>query len=92
VLISSPCDSVWVKLKKRVLNRELKPILRGGPGSHPTPNHVIGKWAVNTTLAKGHQAQTRSTARNFLIFSQDSSTPIHNTLFFLTGEDDYSKD
>ncbi len=28
----------------------------GGFGSHPTPNHVIGKRTENTTLAKGHQA------------------------------------
>jgi hypothetical protein len=28
----------------------------GGLGSHPTPNHVIGKQTVNMTLVKGHQA------------------------------------
>jgi hypothetical protein len=82
-----------VKLKKRVLNRWLKPILQGGrPGSHPTPNQMIGKRTVNTTLTKGHQAQTPLTARNFFFFSHDSSTPIHYTLSFLTGEDDYRQD
>ncbi len=25
-----------------------------GPGSHPTPNHMIGIRTVNTTLAKGY--------------------------------------
>jgi hypothetical protein len=54
---------------------------------------VIGKQTVNTTLAKGHHAQTQHTAKNFLIFSHGSSTPIHYTLlFFLTGEDNYSQD
>jgi hypothetical protein len=28
----------------------------GGASSNPTPNHVIGKWMVNVTLAMGHQA------------------------------------
>ncbi len=28
----------------------------GRLGSHPSPNHVIGKRTVNTTLAKGHHA------------------------------------
>jgi hypothetical protein len=58
-----------VKPKKRGLNRRLKPILRGGgAGSHTLANHMIGKQTVNTTLAKGHHAQTRRTARNFLMF------------------------
>jgi hypothetical protein len=55
-----------VKPKKRRLNRQLKPILLGGGvGSHTLPNHVIRKWTVNTTLAKGHHAQTQYTTRNF---------------------------
>jgi hypothetical protein len=61
VLITSPCDSVSVsegKLKKRGLNRQLKPILWGGAGSYTIPNHIIGKQTVKTTLAKGHHAQT----------------------------------
>jgi hypothetical protein len=28
----------------------------GGVGSHPTPNHLIGKRTVNMTLMKGHHA------------------------------------
>ncbi len=41
---------------KRGLNRLPNACSGGGGwlGSHPTPNHVIGKWTVNTTLAKGH--------------------------------------
>ncbi len=82
-----------IKLKKWGLNRRLKQILRGeGAGSHTLPNHVIGKWTVNMTLAKGHHAQTQRTARNLLIFSHDSSTPINYTLLFFTEEDDYSQD
>jgi hypothetical protein len=53
---------------------------------------VIGKKTVNTTLAKGYHAQTLRTARNLLIFSHDSSTPINYTLLFFTGKDDYSQD
>jgi hypothetical protein len=72
VLITSLCDRVRclrVKLKKRRLNRRLKPRLRGrGAGSHTLPNHMIGKRTVNMTLAKGHHAQTWRTARNLLIF------------------------
>ncbi len=72
VLITSPCDRVSVSegsAQKRGLIRWLKPILRGGgAGSHTLPNHVIGKRMVNTTLAKGHHAQTRRTARILLIF------------------------
>ncbi len=45
---------------------------------------------VNTTLTKGHHAETQRTARNLLIFSHDSSTPTNYTLLFLTGEDDYT--
>ncbi len=37
----------------------------GGAGSHTLPNHMIGKWTANTTLAKVHHAQT---ARKFLMF------------------------
>ncbi len=40
----------------------------GGASSHMLPNHVIGKRTVNTTLGKGHHAQTRRTGRHFLIF------------------------
>ncbi len=57
MLITSLCDSVSVSeglAQKAGLIRRLKPILRGGAGSHPTPNHMIGKQMVNTTLAKGH--------------------------------------
>jgi hypothetical protein len=42
------------------------------------------------TLAKGHHAQTRRTARNF--FSHDSSMPnktVH--YYFFTGEDDIAR-
>ncbi len=58
-----------VKPRKKRLNRQLKPVLRGREaGSHTLPNHMIGKWPVNTTLAKGHHSQTRHTAINFLYF------------------------
>jgi hypothetical protein len=34
------------------------PILHGGgAGFHTFPNHVVGKWMVNTTLAMGHQSR-----------------------------------
>ncbi len=82
-----------VKLKKRAFNRRLKPILRGGvPSSHPTPNHVIGKWAVNTAFMKGHHAQPQRSARNFLIFYTIAERPFITHYYFLTGEDDYSQD
>jgi hypothetical protein len=83
VLITSLCDSVSVSeglAQKAGLIRRLKPILRGGAGSHPTPNHMIGKQMVNTTLAKGHHTPTQRTAQNFSFFSHASSTPIHYTL------------
>jgi hypothetical protein len=41
-----------VKPQKAGLNRRLK----AHAGSHPTPNHVIGKRTVNMTLAKGNHA------------------------------------
>ncbi len=47
---------------------------------------------VNTTLARGHHAQTRCTARNFLMFHTVSVRPNKNcTLLFLTGEDDIAR-
>jgi hypothetical protein len=74
------------KLKKGV-NRRPKPILQGGgPGSHPSPNHLIGTRTVNTTLAKCHHALTRCTARNLSIFSHSSSTPINYTLLLLLAK------
>jgi hypothetical protein len=46
-----------VKPQKGGLNRQLKAHTEGGgPGSHPTPDHVIGKWMFNMTLTKGHHA------------------------------------
>jgi hypothetical protein len=57
-----------VKPRRRGLNRRLKPGLWGGAGSHTLPNHVTRKRTVNATLARGHHAQTRQTARNSLIF------------------------
>jgi hypothetical protein len=57
-----------VKPRKKGLNRRLRPVLRGGTGSHTLHNHVIRKWTVNTTTAKGHHTQTRRPARNLLIF------------------------
>jgi hypothetical protein len=90
VLNTSPCDSVSMsegQTQKWVLNRRLKPILQGGHGSHPTPNHVIGKRMVNMTLAKGHHAQTRHTARNVLIYHTIAIRPFSTYYYFLTGED-----
>ncbi len=58
-----------IKPGKKGLNRRLRPVLRrGGTGSQTLPNHVTGKRMVNTTLAKGHRAQTQRTARNCLMF------------------------
>jgi hypothetical protein len=47
---------------------------------------------VNVTLARGHHAQTRHTARNFFNFRYDISMPnktVH--YYFLTGEDDIAR-
>jgi hypothetical protein len=75
--ITSPCDSVTVsegKDQRKGLNRLFSAMLQvGGSGSHTLPGHVIRKWMVNTTLARGHPAQTRCTARNFSDFLYDSS-------------------
>ncbi len=59
-----------VKPGKKGLNRRLMPVHWGvgGTGSHTLPNHVIGKWMVNMTLAKGYHAQTQRTARKCLMF------------------------
>ncbi len=82
-----------VKPGKKGLNRRLRPVLRGGTSSHTLPNHVIGKRMVNTSLAKGHHAQTLCTASQFFLYvSHDSSMPNKNcTLLVLTGEDDIAK-
>jgi hypothetical protein len=47
-----------VKTQKAGLNRRLKAhtVGGGGPGSHPTPNHMRGNQTVNTTIVKGHHA------------------------------------
>ncbi len=59
-----------------------------GAGSHPLPGHMIRKQTVNTTLTRGHYAQTQRTARNFFNFVYDSSTPNKTVYYyFLTGED-----
>ncbi len=63
--------ALWcLRLKpgKKGLNRRLRAVLRGGTGSHTLPNHVIRKQTVNTTLAKGHHAQTQRTAKIFFMF------------------------
>ncbi len=59
-----------VKIKKRGINRRIKPILRGGAGSYTLPNHVIGKRMVNKTLVKaeGSSCSDPGTARNLLTF------------------------
>jgi hypothetical protein len=82
-----------VRPSKVGLNRRLTTHTAGeGPGSHPTPNHVIGKRTVNTTLANGHHANPAHCWK-FTTFSHDSSTRnIHIHYSFLTGEDDYSQD
>jgi hypothetical protein len=77
--ITSPCDSLRylrVKPKRRWLNRRLRPGLwGGGTGSHTLPNHMTRKRTVNATLARGHHGETWRTARKFLNFIYDSSTP-----------------
>jgi hypothetical protein len=47
----------------------------GGSGSFPTPGHVTRKLTVNTTLARGHHAETQHTAINFFSFSHSSNSP-----------------
>jgi hypothetical protein len=82
-----------VKCQKVGLNRQLKAhTAGGGPGSHPTPNPMIGKRIVNTTLAKGHHADPVHCLK-FTTFSHDCSTPnIHLHYYLLNREDDYSQD
>jgi hypothetical protein len=46
---------------------------------------------VNTTLAKGHHAETLRTARNFLFFHMPAVRPELYNIIFLTGEDEYSQ-
>jgi hypothetical protein len=47
-----------VKPKKADLNRLLKGhTAQWGLGSYPTPNHLIQKRTVNTTLVKVHHAE-----------------------------------
>jgi hypothetical protein len=82
-----------VKPRNWGLNRRLKPVLQGGggAGSHTLPHHVIGKWTVNMTLVKGHHTQTQHTARNFHIFSHDSSIPINKLyIIIFDWEDEHS--
>jgi hypothetical protein len=52
---------------------------------------VIGKWTVNTTLAKGHHALTQHTAKNFN-FHMLAVRPFVQNNYFLPGEDGYSQD
>jgi hypothetical protein len=82
-----------VKHRTRGLSRRLKPVLQGwGAGSHTLSNHVIRKRTVNTTLARGHHAQTRHTSRNFSNLLHDSSMPNETVrYYFLTGEDDTAR-
>ncbi len=79
LLITGSCDSMTVsdfKPGKRGLNSRLRPVLRGGNGSHTLPNHVTGngrstrysRWVIKPTLR---------TARNFLCHT-NSSTPLLN--------------
>jgi hypothetical protein len=82
------------KPRRRGLNKRLKPGLRrwGGTGSHTLPNHVTRKQTVNATLARGHHAQTRRTARNFFNLIYNSSTPnktVH--YYFFIREDDIAR-
>ncbi len=76
---------------KKGLNRRLRPVLRGGVGSHTLPNNVIGKQMVNMTLAKGHHAQTWLTARKFLMFLMIATHNENCTLLFLTWEDNIAR-
>jgi hypothetical protein len=70
VPITSPCDSITVSvgLARKEGVKKAAQAIAGGTGSHTLPNHMIGKRTVNTTLAKGHHAQTQPTARKFLMF------------------------
>jgi hypothetical protein len=72
-----------VKPGKKGLNRRLRPILQGGgAGSHTLTNHVIGKRRDNTTLAKGHHAQTRRTARKFLLMFHTIAVRLIKTVHY----------
>jgi hypothetical protein len=68
------------------------PILWWGAGSYPTSGHVTRKRTVNTTLARGHHAETWRTARNFFFFHTLAIGPKLFNIIFLTGEDEYSQD
>ncbi len=63
----------------------------GGDVSQTLPNQVIRKWMVNTTLAKGHHAQTQHNARNLLMFHTIAVHLIKTTLFFVTGDDNIAR-
>jgi hypothetical protein len=69
------------------------PILQGGgAGSHPLPNHVIGKRMVNTTLAIGHQCRLGALLKINNIHMACSTPNAPNNIIILTGEGDYSQD
>ncbi len=58
----------------------------GGRGSHPAPNHVIGKRTANMTLAKGH---TRRSSTLLEILQNFHTLAVHQIyytlLFFVWG-------
>ncbi len=46
---------------------------------------------VNTTLAMGHHAENRRTAKNYFSFHTVAVHPVITIHFFVTGEDDITR-
>ncbi len=81
-----------VKLKKQGLNRRLKPILWGGAWFSPNTLSRDQETDGQHDTRKGPSGSDLAHCYKFLNLLHDSSTPIHYTLLFFTGEDDYSQD
>ncbi len=84
-----------VKLKKQVLNRRLKPILRGGGRGLVLTQHLImwsgNRWSTRNsrrviTLQPGALLEISS------FFHMKAVRPFITHHYFFNGEDDYSQD
>ncbi len=75
---------------KRGLNSQLRPVLRGGDGSHTLPNHVTGNGR-STQYSQWVIKPTRRTARNFLFHTNNSRPLLNIYIVFVTGEDDIAR-
>jgi hypothetical protein len=69
------------------------PILQGGgAGSHTLPNHVIGKWTVNTALTMGHQSRPGALQKFFSnTYGSQYTKCTLNNIIILIGEDDIAR-